>query len=219
MDYSLSKILNDNIPTKQRIMICALQMFCTKGYSETSIRDIASAVGISPGAIYGHFESKEELLNCMLSEYAENTKNLFHRVDIESILKEKPTGEGVSLCLVSSFSVLSEDVYYANLVHLIHQEQHRNPLFGSFILLRMKETTEFITRIFDVLKSLNALRADVDPEYWGVFTYSLLHTISSCTAINIAQKTAGYTMMDLPKMLRCLFDAALIASKPPDGGA
>lgn len=40
----------------------ALEMFATRGYDGTSIRDIASAVGIKGASMYHHFSSKEEIL-------------------------------------------------------------------------------------------------------------------------------------------------------------
>jgi AcrR family transcriptional regulator len=58
-----------DMPTKQRILSCAVNLFCEKGYSETAIRDIASAVGIKASSIYNHFPSKEALLMFMLNDY------------------------------------------------------------------------------------------------------------------------------------------------------
>ena len=213
MDYSLANIIDDNMPTKQKIMINALKLFCTKGYSETSIRDIANEVGIAAGSIYGHFPSKEKLLQNMLNDYAEYTKNLFGKIDIAPILTEKPTGEGVSICIMSSVAILTGSVYYANLVHLIHQEQHRNPLFGNFVLIRMQDTKEFVGKIVDYLKGMKVISDEVDSDMWGAFAYSLFHTISSCAAINSAQRASGYFVTDLGPMLRCLFDAMICTYK------
>ena len=213
MDYSLSKILHDDMPTKQKIMICALNLFCSKGYAETTIRDIAADVGITPGAIYSHYSSKEELLNYMLKDYAEYTSDLFKRVHIERILKEKPTGEGISTCIMSSVSILTEDAYYGNLVHLIHQEQHRNALFGGFVLLRLNDTIEFIERILNILHEMKVIRDDYNAEYWGAITYSVFHTISTCAAISSVKKTPGFAITDIGPMLRYMFDTMLIAYK------
>ena len=213
MDYSLSKLLQDNMPTKQKIMICALSQFCSKGYAETTIRDIAAAVGITPGAIYSHYSSKEQLLNYMLKDYAEYTSGLFHRVDIESILKEKPTGEGITICIMSSVSILTEDAYYANLVHLIHQEQHRNELFGGFVLLRLSDTMEFVDRILNTLQEMNIIRAGYNAAYWGAITYSVFHTITTCSAISTAKKVPSFKVVDIGPMLRYMFDTMLDAYK------
>ena len=216
MDYSLSNLINEKTPTKQKIMICALRLFCTKGYIETTVRDIASAVGITSGSIYSHFSSKEEMLMYILNDYSEYTKNMFSSFDIRPILENNPTGEGIAECFMSSSSILIKDPYYANLVHLIHQEQHRNSLFGNIVLLRLQETTEFVERIFNLLKEMNVIKADAEAEYWGVFAYSLLHFIPTCVAISISQKIPGYTVMDLKPMLATMFDAMLDAYKPPN---
>jgi AcrR family transcriptional regulator len=44
------------------LLDAAATMFAAKGYDGTSIRSIASAVGMLPGSIYYHFRSKEDLL-------------------------------------------------------------------------------------------------------------------------------------------------------------
>ena len=48
--------------TVQRILEIAFHLFTTKGYEKTSIQDIVDALGMSKGAIYHHFKSKEEIL-------------------------------------------------------------------------------------------------------------------------------------------------------------
>src|SRR4029079_13906298 len=47
--------------TRTRIERAALKHFVEQGIAETSIRDIAETAGMSLGAMYNHFESKEEL--------------------------------------------------------------------------------------------------------------------------------------------------------------
>ncbi len=48
--------------TRQRILDTALQLFATKGYVETSMRDIAAAADCSLGLAYRYFASKEDLV-------------------------------------------------------------------------------------------------------------------------------------------------------------
>ena len=43
-------------------MEVALDLFTEQGYEATSMRDIAAALGLSPGAFYHHFRSKEAVL-------------------------------------------------------------------------------------------------------------------------------------------------------------
>lgn len=48
--------------TRDRIESAAIQLFVEKGITATTIRDIAGAVGLSEGALYRHFSSKEQLV-------------------------------------------------------------------------------------------------------------------------------------------------------------
>ena len=209
MNYKLSQLLNDDTPTKQKIMICALEQFSTKGYTETSIRDIATSVGITPGTIYNHFASKEVIIQNMIDDYIERTQQMFHNFDIKSVLSKNPTGEGMMICVIKSVSILAEDVYYSNLVHLIHQEQHRNTIFANMVLLRLQDTKDFVVRMFDVLKDLKVIKADADAEYCGVIAYMILHMVSVLAAVNIKLSVPGYSMRDLPPILKYMFDMAL----------
>ena len=48
--------------TRDRIEKAAIRLFVEKGVTETSVRDIARAVGVSEGALYRHFVSKDALV-------------------------------------------------------------------------------------------------------------------------------------------------------------
>ncbi len=55
---------NENLRQNSRreeVLTAAAQLFSRNGYDSTSMRDIASAVGMLPGSLYYHFPSKEEL--------------------------------------------------------------------------------------------------------------------------------------------------------------
>ena len=46
----------------QPLLDAAARLFATKGYRETTMRDIAAAAGMQAGSVYYHFKSKEDLL-------------------------------------------------------------------------------------------------------------------------------------------------------------
>ena len=48
--------------TRDRIEAAAIQLFVEKGIAETTVRDIARAVGLSEGAMYRHFAGKDQLV-------------------------------------------------------------------------------------------------------------------------------------------------------------
>ncbi len=55
--------------TAHRILIQAMRIFLEKGYHGTSIDDITRAAGVTKGALYWHFRSKEDLLKKIVEDF------------------------------------------------------------------------------------------------------------------------------------------------------
>lgn len=51
-----------------RLLRQAAHLFRDKGYERTTVRDLASAVGIQSGSIFHHFRTKEEILKAVMTE-------------------------------------------------------------------------------------------------------------------------------------------------------
>ena len=47
--------------TKERILNAALALFSQRGYLGTSMSDIANELGMTKGALYKHYTSKQEI--------------------------------------------------------------------------------------------------------------------------------------------------------------
>lgn len=51
---------------REQILERALELFSQKGYSATTMRDIAAAVGVKAASLYNHFESKQGLFDALI---------------------------------------------------------------------------------------------------------------------------------------------------------
>ena len=60
------KTKDEALATRSSILDAAEQLFELQGVSRTSLQDIASAAGVTRGAIYWHFENKSDVVNAML---------------------------------------------------------------------------------------------------------------------------------------------------------
>ena len=49
--------------TERKILEVSFRLFQEKGYDHTTIQDIVNGLGMSKGAVYHHFKSKEEILD------------------------------------------------------------------------------------------------------------------------------------------------------------
>ena len=54
---------------RDQILATAAELFATKGYTRTSMRDVATASGILAGSLYHHFESKEAIAVELVEKY------------------------------------------------------------------------------------------------------------------------------------------------------
>ena len=68
----------DNVTsTLEKIHIAAKQEFLDKGFQLASLRNIVKTVGVTTGAFYGYYKSKEELFDALVGEQAEYVLRLF----------------------------------------------------------------------------------------------------------------------------------------------
>ena len=70
--------------TVEKILSTAHALFTTKGYEKTSMQDIVEALGMSKGAIFHHFKSKEDILDAVMNQQYEQVnaemRGWFHEV-------------------------------------------------------------------------------------------------------------------------------------------
>jgi TetR/AcrR family acrAB operon transcriptional repressor len=70
--------------TRQNILDAALELFHQKGYSRSTLGDIAKSAGVTRGAIYWHFKDKVELFLALKDDIETSTKTR-----IEDVLQEE----------------------------------------------------------------------------------------------------------------------------------
>ena len=90
-----TRLRGEEQETRVRILSAAATWFADHGYAATSIRDIAREVGVTVGAIYVHFASKDRLLAAV---YEEGVRRIGEAVDdaIQSVGEPWPRLESAA---------------------------------------------------------------------------------------------------------------------------
>ena len=58
------------LQTRQKVLVAARQMFAQQGYEGATIRDIATAAGMSTGAVFANFTDKSDLFCDIMADRA-----------------------------------------------------------------------------------------------------------------------------------------------------
>jgi AcrR family transcriptional regulator len=66
--------------TKREIHRAALELFSSRGYDKTSLREIAEQVGITKASLYYHYSSKQELLKAIVGTFFDDLRRVFAQV-------------------------------------------------------------------------------------------------------------------------------------------
>ena len=90
--------------TRQRIEEAATRLFVERGITETSVRDITRQVGISEGALYRHFESKDDLV----SQTFEHNYTSFAR-ELESLASREQSAKQRIGAMIRGFCRAHDD--------------------------------------------------------------------------------------------------------------
>ncbi|MEM1132732.1 MAG: TetR/AcrR family transcriptional regulator [Pseudomonadota bacterium] len=90
------------------LLDAAAALFANKGYKETTMRDIAQAVGILPGSIYYHYGSKDELL---LAIYRAGMTQFIDEFEEEVFVHKTPAARLRAAMISHIKSATREDSY------------------------------------------------------------------------------------------------------------
>ena len=66
--------------TRERILQAAKEEFLEKGYPDAWLRDIAAQAGVTTGALYGYFASKEELFGVLVSQAYQEIQDMYRNI-------------------------------------------------------------------------------------------------------------------------------------------
>ncbi|MEP6782250.1 MAG: helix-turn-helix domain-containing protein [Acidobacteriota bacterium] len=90
----------DGQRTRQAILDAALELFADKGYFGTSLRDLATRVGVRESALYNYFPGKEALFEALLTAHRES------KAELLAPLLEEPIADGRALLLQLAYNML-----------------------------------------------------------------------------------------------------------------
>ncbi|WP_416978850.1 TetR/AcrR family transcriptional regulator [Streptomyces sp. T028] len=89
---------------RAELLQIAAGLFATRGYTQTTVRDIADEAGILSGSLYHHFSSKEDMLDEILRGFLERLHERFAEIENEGT----GPGEILDKLITHAFTTIHE---------------------------------------------------------------------------------------------------------------
>lgn len=91
---------------RKQIMEAALELYKDKGFTETTVEEIAIRAGIGKGTVYGYFKSKEEVALSLIGNVFNRQSEEFRNFKFSSDDQEKAIRDFLQLAMgdVDEFS-------------------------------------------------------------------------------------------------------------------
>lgn len=146
--------------TRQLILDAAYAVFARRGYGGAAVDEILSEAGVSKGAFYHHFPSKEAVFQALLTERARRCTEAM----AAAIVTGASVADNVRGVLRAGWKILTDDPMWANIqmefwVQATREEWAREAMGDSF-----RQCRQFLAGALTAAQQRGAVRSQVDPE-------------------------------------------------------
>jgi TetR/AcrR family transcriptional regulator, cholesterol catabolism regulator len=140
------------------ILASAAGMFARKGIGATTVREIADAVGVLSGSLYHHFESKDAIVEEILTGYLDAIQKRY----AEILRSSNPPAQNLHDLVLTSLEVASEQpdatAIYQNELHYLREQ----PRFAT-VLAGAAGVQRTWLKVIEQGVADGAFRDDIDP--------------------------------------------------------
>ena len=144
---------------RAKILTSAAKLFARKGVVATTVRELAADAGILSGSLYHHFESKEAMVDEIVTSYFEDLRNRYKRV----LDGDADPRTRLHDLIVASLEVVeahphATEIYQNDVNYLTRLER-----FG-YLRTAGKEVQAVWLQVIEAGIAEGVLRADLDPK-------------------------------------------------------
>lgn len=185
--------------TKERIMEAALELFAQNGYLGTSMNDIAKQLGITKGALYKHYSSKQEILDSITQRMNELDTE---RAEEYEMPLDEPNGfaeayahtptDKVRAYSMAQFKHWTEDSFSSRFRKMLTLEQYRAPelaqLYQNYLA---SGPLEYMSAIFRKMTDSDETAIQLALDFYGpmFLLYSVYDGAADKSAIIVMLET------------------------------
>ena len=148
-------------PTDSRheILHAAAQLFRERGYDAASMNDLAAALNLSKGALYHHFQSKDEILYHIMEHAMQITEEQVKK----PVLLIADPHERLRACIRLHIHVVLQ-TRDREITVMLHENHPLPAEFRQLINARKKEYVHFVERLIEDAQNAHGGTSRVTPK-------------------------------------------------------
>lgn len=193
--------------TRQSLLEAALNVFLEKGYSKTTLQDIASAAQLTRGAVYWHFKNKKDVYHALMDTVFEPIHIFWDKARTSSA----PPLDVISSLLEDWLHQLAANTRLVQALELHFMKTEQGIELKEFVEARRKENSEhlrLVEMLFDRAQVLGHCRSDLDPRsaavnFWALLLGYAFSRLQLGEAIDWAGHTSEFVQMYLASVSHC----------------
>ncbi len=185
--------------TRERILETALELFSQCGYLGTSMSDIAKELGITKGALYKHYASKQEILDSIITRMGELDLERakayqMPETDADSFAeayRDTPK-EKIRTYSIAQFRHWTEETFSSRFRKMLTLEQYRDPAFAALYQNYLASgPVAYMAAIFRILTDSEETAMQLAMEFYGpiYLLYSLYDSAEDKNAVILQLQT------------------------------
>jgi len=157
----------------EEIVVTSAELFRSRGYLATSIRDIGDALGVTSAALYYHFKNKDEVLLGVMRIGLQEVSQAV----TQTIENTEGTWEKIEAAMVSHIHFSLEHQDYA--IVLLQELRHLSPNSRKEVV-RVRDAYEEVWEgLLEQAQVEGLLRKDVDPGLLRLMMFGAINSVVS----------------------------------------
>jgi AcrR family transcriptional regulator len=156
---------------RQQILDAARICFLGNGFHATSMQDVIREAGLSVGAVYRYFPSKNDLITALAEQVIEDVAGVFDEMTAEN--PPLPPAEAMQRA-VDLATQMSGPGGPLRLALQVWSESQRDPMLAEFVARTYRRLREKLVQFARRAQEHGHLPPDADPFAIGVVLFALM---------------------------------------------
>jgi len=186
---------------KKRIIAASVEVMSEKGYSQTTMEDIATHLGVSKGALYLYFKSKEDLI-------VESAKNM--QLHLSQLRRMQTAGSSTRDLIDVWIEILDNFMPFDPKINTLYFElvalTERNPEINKISAKNLEVEIEMIEHEMTTQQHRGLIRTDADPRTIAVAMISIFNGLRLMNILGVDRNEIRKRWIEMGQIMLGLKD-------------